>query len=100
MKTILRVNMSDRSISPEDSPGKYDHMGGRWLSSSMVADEVPPTCHPLGPANKLVFAPGIVSGTAALNNFSLVHYQHLIADVLHHAQVLSHVDIRDPLFFL
>ena len=31
----------------------------------MVANEVPPSCHPLGPNNKLVFAPGIVTGTAA-----------------------------------
>ncbi|MGQ9585738.1 MAG: aldehyde ferredoxin oxidoreductase family protein [Anaerolineae bacterium] len=40
-------------------------MGGRWLSSSIVSDEVEPTCHPLGPNNKLVFAPGMVTGTAA-----------------------------------
>jgi len=40
-------------------------MGGRWLTSSIVCDEVPPTCHPLGPDNKVVFAPGIVTGTAA-----------------------------------
>jgi aldehyde:ferredoxin oxidoreductase len=31
----------------------------------MVHDEVPRLSHPLGPSNKLVFAPGIVTGTAA-----------------------------------
>jgi hypothetical protein len=30
-----------------------------------VAKEVPPTCHPLGDANKLVIAPGLLSGSAA-----------------------------------
>ncbi len=37
---------------------------------------------------------------AALDNFPLVHDQHLIADVFHHPQMLGHVDIRDTLFFL
>jgi aldehyde:ferredoxin oxidoreductase len=31
----------------------------------IVGKEVPPTCHPLGPDNKLVIAPGLLSGTAA-----------------------------------
>jgi len=35
------------------------------MTSTIVRDEVPPLCHPLGPNNKLVFAPGIVTGTAA-----------------------------------
>jgi aldehyde:ferredoxin oxidoreductase len=29
---------------------------------------VPPTCHPLGPKNKLVFAPGLLTGTPAANS--------------------------------
>ena len=35
------------------------------LTSSIIADEVEPTCHPLGPKNKLVLAPGLLSGTTA-----------------------------------
>jgi aldehyde:ferredoxin oxidoreductase len=35
------------------------------MTSTIINDEVPPLCHPLGPNNKLVFAPGIVTGTAA-----------------------------------
>ena len=31
----------------------------------IVADEVDPLCHPLSAANKLVFAPGLLAGTAA-----------------------------------
>lgn len=33
----------------------------------IVANEVRPTCHPLGPNNKLVFAPGLLTGTMAPN---------------------------------
>ena len=62
---ILRINMSDRTYQLEDVPKAYKVLGGRGLSSTMVYDEVPATCHPLGPNNKLVFAPGIVTGTAA-----------------------------------
>jgi aldehyde:ferredoxin oxidoreductase len=62
---ILRINMSDRTYELEDVPEAYKVLGGRGLSSTIVYDEVPPTCHPLGPNNKLVFAPGIVTGTAA-----------------------------------
>lgn len=65
MGKILRVNMTNLSVKEEALPAKYKLFGGRALTSSIVADEVPPDCHPLGPSNKLVFAPGIVSGTAA-----------------------------------
>jgi len=65
MSKILRVNMTDRSVRYEDVPEKYVKWGGRGLTSAIICDEVPPTCHPLGPNNKLVIAPGLVSGTAA-----------------------------------
>jgi len=65
MDRILRVNMTDRSAAFEPLPKKYAHRAGRWLTSSIVHDEVPATCHPLGPNNKIVFSPGIVTGTAA-----------------------------------
>ena len=62
---ILRVDMSDRSYRLEDVPAEYANLGGRGLTSTIVHDEVPPLCHPLGPNNKIVFAPGIVTGSAA-----------------------------------
>jgi aldehyde:ferredoxin oxidoreductase len=40
-------------------------MGGRGLTSAIVSKEVPPLCHPLGANNKLVIAPGLLSGTTA-----------------------------------
>jgi len=62
---ILRMNMADRSYRLEEVPPAYKNLGGRGLTSAIVCDEVPPLAHPLGPNNKLVFAPGIVTGTAA-----------------------------------
>jgi aldehyde:ferredoxin oxidoreductase len=68
---ILRINMTDRSYRLEEMPEGYRTLGGRGLSSTIVHEEVPPLCHPLGPNNKLVFAPGIVTGTAACTSSRL-----------------------------
>lgn len=65
---IFRVNMTDLSVSIEDVPADWAGHGGRGLTSTIVAAEVPPACHPLGPNNKLIFAPGLLSGTAASNS--------------------------------
>lgn len=62
---ILRVNMTEGTVKYEETPEKYRPMGGRWLTSSIVCDEVDALCHPLGANNKVVIAPGIVTGTAA-----------------------------------
>jgi aldehyde:ferredoxin oxidoreductase len=62
---ILRLNMTDRTYHLEDVTTVYKNLGGRGVTSTIVRDEVPPLCHPLGPNNKLVFAPGIVTGTKA-----------------------------------
>ncbi|MFN2143889.1 MAG: aldehyde ferredoxin oxidoreductase family protein [Anaerolineales bacterium] len=64
-RKILRINMSDLSATYEDMPAKWAKWAGRGLTSAITLDEVPPTCHPLGPNNKLVIAPGWVSGTPA-----------------------------------
>lgn len=64
-KQVLRINMTDLSYKYEKVPSKWAKWAGRGLTSSIVAEEVEPTCHPLGPSNKLVIAPGWVSGTPA-----------------------------------
>lgn len=64
-KRILRVNMSELEANFEKVPENYQKLGGRGLTSNIIADEVPPDCHPLGPKNKIVLAPGIVTGTNA-----------------------------------
>ena len=68
MTKIIRVNMTQQSVTEEEVPSKYQLLGGRGLTSKIVLDEVPPTCHPLGPNNKLVFAPGVVTGSAAASS--------------------------------
>ncbi len=65
---IFRINMSDLTTSIEDVPEGWAGHGGRGLTSTIVAAEVKPTCHPLGPNNKLVIAPGLLSGTIAANS--------------------------------
>lgn len=64
---IYRVNMSNLSFVAEDVPAEWEMLGGRGLTSAIVAKEVVPTCHPLGNKNKLVFAPGLLTGTMAAN---------------------------------
>ena len=67
MDKILRINMSGAN-GPEiktEGLGDYAGLGGRAMTSSVVAAEVPPTCHPLSAENKLVIAPGLLSGSAA-----------------------------------
>lgn len=68
MDKIIRVNMADLSTRIEAVPAAWAGLGGRGLTSTIVAAEVPPTCHPLGPSNKLVFAPGLLTGTPAANS--------------------------------
>lgn len=65
---IFRINMTDLTTAIEDVPEGWAAHGGRGLTSTVVAAEVPPLCHPLGPNNKLVIAPGLLSGTAAANS--------------------------------
>lgn len=65
---IFRVNMADLTTKIENVPEDWIGHGGRGLTSTIVAAEVPPQCHPLGPNNKLVIAPGLLSGTPAANS--------------------------------
>ena len=68
MDKILRVNMTDLTICTEEVPTEWSGLGGRALTSTIVAKEIVPTCHPLGKNNKLIFAPGLLSGTTAANS--------------------------------
>ncbi|MFZ7113353.1 MAG: aldehyde ferredoxin oxidoreductase family protein [Desulfatiglandales bacterium] len=68
MFRILRVNMSDLSIKSEEVPPVYEGLGGRGLTSAIVSKEVDPACTAIGPANKLVIAPGLLGGTNCANS--------------------------------
>jgi aldehyde:ferredoxin oxidoreductase len=62
---ICRVNLTTKTITWEPVPAAWEGLGGRALTSAIVATEVPPTADPLGPDNRLVLAPGLLSGTSA-----------------------------------
>ncbi len=69
MDKILRIDVSGGQAKTREEPlGEYAGLGGRALTSALINAEVPADCHPLGPENKLVFAPGLLSGTAAVNS--------------------------------
>lgn len=68
MSKILRIDTAKRTCIFEEVPADLAGLGGRALTSRMVLNEVPGTCHPLGAANKLVFAPGLLSGSPAANS--------------------------------
>jgi aldehyde:ferredoxin oxidoreductase len=67
MDKVLRINMgADGGPKAKTEPiGSYAGLGGRALTSAIVSKEVPPSCHPLSAENKLVIAPGLLSGSAA-----------------------------------
>jgi len=67
MDKILRIDVGAAG-GPQATTtdlGAYAGMGGRGMTSMIVSTEVPADCHPLGPENKLVIAPGMMSGSAA-----------------------------------
>jgi aldehyde:ferredoxin oxidoreductase len=65
---IYRVNMTTLTTSSEDVPEKWKGIGGRGLTSTIVAQEVKPTCDPLSKDNKLIFATGMLAGTPCVNS--------------------------------
>ncbi len=70
MDRILRIDVGAEGgpIFREEPLGSYAGLGGRALTSAIINAEVPADCHPLGPENKLVIAPGLLSGTAAASS--------------------------------
>lgn len=65
MDKILRVNMSTLTVSDEPFPDEWKFLGGRALSAKILLKEVDPKCDPLGPDNKVILAPGVLSGSMA-----------------------------------
>ena len=68
---VLKIDMASQTITSSAVPAKYAGLGGRGLTSIMINNEVPATCDPLGPDNKLIFAPGYLSGTVLVNTSRL-----------------------------
>ena len=64
---LLRVDLTNGTIKEEGIPEEKMKMflGARGLGSKYLADEIDPKIDPLSPENKLIFAPGPLSGTTA-----------------------------------
>lgn len=65
MDKILRVDMRELRVAEEPFPQEWTFLGGRALSAKILLQEVDATCDPLGAGNKLIFAPGVLSGSVA-----------------------------------
>lgn len=63
MQKIIRINTSAKTVTERLLFPEELLLGGRGLTSQFLLDEVPPTCNPLGPHNKLIFAGGPLAGT-------------------------------------
>ncbi|MDP2858468.1 MAG: aldehyde ferredoxin oxidoreductase family protein [Bacillota bacterium] len=61
---ILRVDLSKETVSFETPPESFyrTYFGGRALCAYYLLREVPPGTDPLGRENKLIFAPGVITG--------------------------------------
>jgi len=59
---VWRVNVREQSLKLEPVPEAWKRLGGRGLSARILLDEVDAKCDPLGPGNKLIFAPGLLVG--------------------------------------
>lgn len=68
MSQIIRIRMDKLKVTSEEASPDFRHLGGRALTSHVVASEVTPTCHPLSGDNKIIFAPGLLAGSAAPNS--------------------------------
>ena len=62
---VLRVDLTSKTFSEEPLPVETarDFIGGAGFTVKYLFDEVPADCDPLGPLNKLIFAPGPFTGT-------------------------------------
>jgi len=65
MSLLLRLNAGTGAFAATPAGGDYNALGGRSLTSAIIAKEVPPTCHPFSANNKLVIAAGLFAGTMA-----------------------------------
>ncbi|HSK47465.1 MAG TPA: aldehyde ferredoxin oxidoreductase C-terminal domain-containing protein [Coriobacteriia bacterium] len=64
---MLRVDMTNLTVGLEPVPEEWSRYGGRALTDAIVYREVPADADPLGPANVLVFSPGLLGGTTTPN---------------------------------
>src|SRR6476619_1584557 len=59
---VWRINVREQTLIREPVPESWKRLGGRGLLARILLDEVDAQCDPLGPGNKLIFAPGLLVG--------------------------------------
>ena len=66
-KKLLRVNLTDGSVNEEALNMEWaaQYIGQRGLATRYLVEETDPKVDPLGPDNRLIFATGPLTGTAA-----------------------------------
>ena len=64
-EVMVRVDMGRDTIEIMPFPVEWQLLGGRALTARILCETVDPQCDPLGPNNKLIIAPGLLTGTAA-----------------------------------
>ncbi len=68
--TILRVNLTDRSVKREEYPESLRHpfIGGRGVNSRLLFKEVSVGTDPLGPGNKIFVGTSPLTGTGLVSS--------------------------------
>ena len=66
-KNVLRVNLTDGTCNAEplNMDWAAEYIGQRGLATRYIVEETDPKCDALSPDNKMVFATGPLTGTAA-----------------------------------
>ncbi len=63
MRRLLRVNLKKKTYAWEELNSTYKKYAGHGLITSILFNEMDPKADALGPDNKLIIAPGLLSGT-------------------------------------
>ncbi|MCS5636839.1 MAG: aldehyde ferredoxin oxidoreductase [Myxococcota bacterium] len=62
---MIRVDMTNQTVSIEAFPDRWQWLGGRALSARILVEECDAACEPLGADNVLILAPGLLAGSSA-----------------------------------
>lgn len=69
MHSTLSINISRCTFAIEDTFKRYRNLVEWGFASTIIANEVPPRCDRLvGPANRSIFANGVLAGIPVPNN--------------------------------
>jgi len=64
LEKVLRVDLKNQEVKWQEESNEFEYYWGRGYIAAVVNNEVNPTCEPLGPNNKLIFARGPLAGSS------------------------------------